>query len=88
LRSPGLEACTRLGLMMRSGLMTGNRLLFMTDEVTYVPYICLAFWPSLWIISKNYTASRCCAKSLRFRVHILRHNYNIFEPCPESSEKV
>jgi len=27
------------------GLMTENRLLFMTDEVTYIPYICLAFWP-------------------------------------------
>jgi len=34
------------------------------------------FDPSVLIISKNDTASRSCAKSLRFRVHILRHNYN------------
>jgi len=34
------------------------------------------FGPSLWIISKNDTASRSCANSLQFRVHILRHNYN------------
>jgi len=47
LRSPGLEAYTQSKhiMMMRSGLKTGNRLLFMTDEVTYIPYICLAFWP-------------------------------------------
>ena len=39
------------------------------------------FGPSLWIISKNDMASRSCANSLQFRVHILRHNYNRENYC-------
>jgi len=37
-------------------------------------------WPfgtSLWIISKNDTVSKRCAKSLPFHIHKLRHNYNM-----------
>jgi len=41
----GLEAYTWFELMMGSGAKTGNLFLFMTDEVTHVLYICLAFGP-------------------------------------------
>ena len=38
---------------MRSGLEKGNRLLFMTDEVTDVLYICSAIRPFLLVDNKQ-----------------------------------
>ena len=46
-RFGGVLEYTRLELMMRSGLKTGNRFLLMTDEVTYILCLCSAFWPFL-----------------------------------------
>ena len=60
LRSQGLEAYTRLELMMHYGLKTGNRFFLIRDGVTEVSlymfdYLALSFW--LIARSKNITAS-------------------------------
>jgi len=81
LRSAGLEAYTGLKLIMRYGLVIGNRFLLMSYEVTEVRIYVRQFGSFVLVQqarSKNYTASSSCAKSLQFRFHILGYHFNIF----------